>query len=217
MAVRCAGPPPGPHSHFSPASPSAPRSLQPCAPRAARRPAPRPPPSCPRPREPVTQGGPRADWPPGAGRLGASGGGDWFRRLRGASPAIPLVGAPGPAHRPLAQRRGGIFLPLTPLQTHYFFHSIGFFSALSVDVPFPLDLLTGSSLHWKERETKRWGFPATGGWRAGGTLQWAGLCLPGSGLGRCAERRRAAAPYSCPLSCKAAHQRFSTLSISRPA
>lgn len=174
------GPPPGPHSHFSPAAPAAPRPLPPCAPRAARRPAARPPPSSPRPREPVTQGSPRADWPPGAGRLGASGGGYWFRRLRGASPAIPLGGAPGPA---LAQRSGGIFLPLAAWQTHCFFSPLAS-SSLSVNVPFPLDLLTSFSLHWEEKETRRWGFPRHGAVACGWHAPRVGLCLSRSGL-RC--------------------------------
>lgn len=88
----------------------------------------------------------------GAGRLGASGGGDWSRRLR--------------ARRPLAQRSAAIFLPWAPLQLTPLASS-----SLGGTVAFPLDLLTGFSLHWKEKETERWGFPAAAWPPAGGALR----------------------------------------------
>lgn len=69
--VRARGTPSSPHSHLSPAPPEALPPPPPDAPRRARRPAPRPLPSFPRPREPPTWASTRALQPAEVGRRGA--------------------------------------------------------------------------------------------------------------------------------------------------
>lgn len=100
------------------------------------------------------------------------GGGAW----EGASERAAAIGSAGreervlpsywvallcPAGRPLARGVAESFHAIGALASSTIFSPHWLRLLVSVKVPFPLEPLTSFSLHWKEKETKRWGFPSS--------------------------------------------------------